>query len=416
MYTKIIFLLCCTCLMNAFAADSAVENGLTLEQAMIRVLENHPKLKISDYEAQAMAARMRQALLAPADRLNISLEDFAGTGNARDVRGIEATLSLSRTLELGNKASRRGEVAEREAYLLGNQKDIDRLGLLTETARRFLHVAADQERLRIAEDAVDLIRLTEKTVENRIRAGKTSTLERQRVAIDLANHELDLDHRRHEMESSRLSLTTLWNDKQPNFDSVEGDIFRLDAVPDFSKLENLLDRNPNLIRHIRTEDLARARIRLAQSKRKPDLDLTAGLRYLGNSEDVAFMLSASIPLGSVGRAQHGIEEAEALSRIEPLNLEQQRLELYTTLFELYQELKHAKDAVETLRKKVIPTAEEMLTAYKTGYQSGRYSLLELIQVQQLLLSTRSRAMEMAANYHNYRIEIDRLTAAQLSQW
>jgi outer membrane protein, heavy metal efflux system len=415
MNIKIVFLLICVHFANVSAANNAVQKGLTLEQAMIRVLENNPKLRIADYEAQAIAARMRQALLAPADRLNVNLEDFAGIGNVSGVRGIEATFSLSRTLELGNKAVSRGAVVEREAQVLGNQKDIDRLDILTETARRFLHVAADQERLDIAQDAIDLIRLTEKTVEKRIQAGKTPTAERQRVAIDLANNTLELDHKLHEMETSRLSLATLWNDKQPNFDRVEGDIFRLDALPNFRELENLLDRNPDLVRHISSADLARARIRLAQSKRKPDLDLSAGLRYLADGDDIAFMLSASIPLGSVGRAQHGIEEAEALSQIAPLNLEQQRLELYATLFGIHQEMKHAKDAVEALRKKIIPAAEQMLAAYKKGFQSGRYSLLELIQVQKLLLNMRSRAVEMATNYHNYRIEIDRLTGAQLSQ-
>lgn len=415
MNKTIIFLLTSLFVVNAFAADQVLPKGLTLEEAMIRVLENHPKLKIADYEAQAIAARMRIALLSPADRINFTLEDFGGIGNVSGVRGIETTLSLSRTLELGHKAVNRGAVVDREGLLLSNQKDIDRLDLLTETARRFLHVVTDQQRLLIAQDAIGLIRLIEKAVEERIQSGKTPIAERHRVAIDFANYELDLDHKRHELESSRLSLATLWNNKQANFGSVEGDVFQLEVLPDFLEMERLLDRNPNLIRHIRAEDLARARIRLARSKSKPDVNLSAGLRYLAEGDDFAFMFSASIPLGSAGRATHGIAEAKALSRIDPLNLEQQRMELYATLFEIHQEMKHARDAVSSLREKIIPTAEQMLMTYKKGYQSGRYSLLELIQVQQLLLSMRSRAVEMAANYHNYRIEIDRLTAAQLSQ-
>lgn len=416
MNIRIFFLLCCLCFTGVHAQDITVKNKLRLEQALIRVLENHPKLKIADYEARAMAARMRQALLAPADRININLEDFAGTGNATGVRGLEASLSLSRTLELGNKATLRGNVVEREALLLRNQQDIDRFDLLTETARRFLHVAADQERLRIALDAIDLIRLSEKTVEERIRTGKTLVGERYRIAIDLANYELELDHRRHEMESSRLSLATLWNETQPDFERVEADIFRIDALPDFNQLVNILDRNPDLVHQIRAGDLAQAKIRLAESKRKPDLEIRPGLRYLSNGDDIAFMFTASIPLGTAKRARHTINEAQAMARINPLNLEQKRMELHATLFEIYQELKHARDAVETLREKIIPAATEMLAAYSKGYQSGRYSLLEMIQVQQLLLDARSRAVEMAINYHNYRIEIDRLTGAELTQW
>lgn len=402
--------------MAVFAADNTMEEGLTLKQVMIRVLENHPRFKIADYEAQAMAARLRQASLAPADRINISMEDFAGIGNVKDVRNIEATLSLSRTLELGNKAAMRGKVVEQEALVRLNQNEIDRMDLLAEAARRFVQVAADQERLRIAEDAIALIRLTEKAVEDHIRVGKTPIAERQRITIDIANYELDLDHKRYEMENSRLQLATLWNDKQPDFADVEADIFHLDPLPDFSELAGFLDRNPDLIHHIRAEHLARAKVRLAESKRKPDLDLSAGLRYLGKGDDLAFILSASVPLGAGNRARHHIEEAEALSRINPLNLEQQRMELHATLFEIYQELKYARNAVDTLLNKIIPATESMLVAYEKGFQTGRYSLLELIQIQHLLRNARSRSVDMAGNYHGYRIEIDRLTSAKFSQW
>jgi hypothetical protein len=113
--------------------------------------------------------------------------------NVSGVHGIEATFSLSRALELGHKAVNRGAVVEREALLLGNQKDIDRLDLLTETARRFLHVAADQQRLVISQDAIDLVRLTEKTVEKRIQSGKTPIAERHRVAIDHVYRYIHID-------------------------------------------------------------------------------------------------------------------------------------------------------------------------------------------------------------------------------
>ncbi len=416
MNIKIVFLLLATSSMVAFSANGTEHTGLRLEQAMFQVLENHPTLRIADYEAKAIAARLRQALLAPANKLNMSLEDFAGSGSARDVRSIEATLSLSRILELGNKADRRGAVIERHAYLQQNENDINRLDLMAETARRFVRVAADQRRLQIAEDAIVLINLTEKTVEERIRVGKTPTTERQRIAIDMANYELDLEHKRHEMASSRIQLATLWNDKQANFKNVSADIFRLDTLPDFNTLAGYLERNPDLVRYIRAEDLANAKIRLAQSKRKPDLELNAGLRYLGGSDDVALMFSASIPLGTAGRAQHRIDEAEALARIEPLNLEQRSMELYATLFEIFQEMKHARDAIEVLTEKIVPAAKTMLAAYEKGFQAGRYSLLELIQVQEILRNAHSRSIDMAANYHTYRIEIDRLTGVKTTKW
>ncbi len=416
MINKTVFLLCCVFVMNASAQEPVVQDGLTLDQVMIQVLENNPVLKVADYEAQALAARMRSALQSPADRVNMSIENFAGTGETVAIRGVEATLSLSRTLERGNKAERRGDVVSGEAQLLKTRKDIDRLNLLADTAQQFLHVATDQERLRLVEQAIELVRMTEATVRKGIASGKTAEVEQQRVIIDLANHELELEHIRHELETSRVHLSTLWGDREAGFARVNADIFTIDALPDFAELTAQLDQNPEITRHLKAEDLTRARIRLMQGRTTPDIEVSAGLRYLGSSNDVAAMLWASIPLGSAARAQPGIEEAESMAQIEPLNLEQQRLELYATLFQIYQEMKHSREAVGVLNETIIPAATTMLADYESGYQLGRYSLQELIQVQQLLHTARSRLLEMASAYHSHRIEIDRLTGAQLTQW
>lgn len=395
---------------------SLAQSELSLDQAIIQVLENHPRLKIADYEAQAMAARIRQVRQQPPVRATLALENFAGTGETVAARGIEATLSLSRTLELGNKAVLRGDVMQGEMNLLHNQKDIDRLNLLADTAQRFLHVAADQERLRLVEEALELIELTGKTVDSRVQAGRVPETERQRVAIDLANHRLELEHTRHELENSRVSLATLWGARQLEYGRVVAEIYGLNEPGDFSELTSLLDRNPHLTRYVSATDLARAKIKLMQSRRVPDVDISAGMRYLGGTNDVAAMLWASIPLGSAGRAQPGIEEAESLASIDPLSLEQKKLELYATLFEVYQEMRHAREAVETLNDTIIPAARQMLQDYENGYGTGRYSLLELIQAQQLLRNARTQLLESAVSFHSHRIEIDRLTGAQITQW
>jgi cobalt-zinc-cadmium efflux system outer membrane protein len=416
MINKTVFLLCCVFAMTASAQEPIAQDSLTLDQAIIQVLENNPVLKVADYEAQALAARMRGAIQPPADRVSMTLENFAGTGETVALRGVEATLSLSRTLERGNKADRRGDVVEGEAQLLLTRKDLDRLNLLADTAQQFLHVATDQERLRLVERAIELVKMTETTVRQGIASGKTAEVELQRVIIDLANHELELEHIRHELETSRVQLSTLWGDRHAGFAGVAADIFQIDALPDFAELTTQLDQNPEITRHLKAEDIARARIRLMQSRTMPDIEVTAGLRYLGGSNDVAAMLWASIPLGSAARAQAGIEEAESMAQIEPLNLEKQRLDLYATLFQIYQEMKHSREAVGVLNETIIPAATKMLADYEGGYKLGRYSLQELIQVQQLLHTARSRLLEMASAFHSHKIEIDRLTGAQLTQW
>ena len=99
---------------------------------------------------------------------------------------------------------------------------------------------------------------------------------------------------------------------------------------------------------------------------------------------------------------------------DPFVYEQRYLLLYSTLFELHQEIKHAIDAVTALRKTIIPQAKQALKDYEKGYAAGRYSFLELTEAQQLLIDLKLEMVIAASDYHRYHIEIDRLTGAGLS--
>lgn len=403
--------------LSSITLAVAAEPGkrtITLEQAIVRVLVHHPQLKIADYDARAIAARIKIAGLKPADSIKLEMEDLGGTGDARLFTGVEATLSLARVLELGNKSTYRADVVKQESYVLRDKQDAERLDLLAATARRFLQVVFDQERISLANVALKLARQTEEAVEKRIRAARSPIAERHRVAIDIARSELELEHAEHELASSRVMLSSMWNNTDPDFGKASADIFKLDAVSAIEDYKQLLDRNPDLIRLATRQRLADARIRLAQVKRKPDIVISGGIRYLGTSDDVGFVLSANIPFGTSQRAAPAIEEAEFLGMIDPLAFEQKRTELYVTLYAIYQELSHSRIAIDLLQQRIIPSAQNALKDYENLYSTGRYSLLELVEVQRTLLNSRMQLLESAADFHRYRIEIDRLTGAPVT--
>jgi cobalt-zinc-cadmium efflux system outer membrane protein len=145
-----------------------------------------------------------------------------------------------------------------------------------------------------------------------------------------------------------------------------------------------------------------------------NIDLSGGVRYLNITDDTALVVSASIPLGSRSRAAPGIESSRLLSDLHPLLYKQRQLELHASLYEIYQELSHASTASRTLREQIVPEAELALRDYEKGYRSGRYSLLELSDAQKTLLDARLETVMTAADFHNYRIEIERLTGQAMS--
>lgn len=399
---------------NVVVAATTGNQTITLDQAIIKVLEHHPQLKIDAYAARALAARIKMAALKPADSIKVEVEDFAGTGEASSFRGMQTTLSLARVLELGNKSTYRSNVVKQESYVLRDMQDAKRLDLLAETTRRFIQVVANQEKLTLAEEALSIANNTKEIVEKKINAAISPKAERHRVDIDIARLQLALEHAEHELKSSKVMLSSMWNETVPDFNSVNADIFRLDEVLTVDAYAQLLDRNPDIVRFTTQQRLADARLQLARIKQKPDIELSGGIRYLNSSDDVGFILSANIPFGTVERAAPAIEETEMLNMIDPLAMEQKMTELYATLYEIYQELSHSKKAARLLEDKIIPTAQQALQDYEKLYSTGRYSLLDLVDAQRTLLNSRSQLLESVADFHRYRIEIDRLTGALIT--
>ena len=399
---------------SSFAAEPPVQSPLTLDEALVVVLENNPVLLAGDYQAQATAAKIRQAKQSTPVNVTLELENFAGSGRFSGDDLLEATLSLGKVLELGNKAGLRGDIARNEAALLGNEQDAERLDLLAEAARRFIHVVVDQERLKIARDKLALAKRTAAIVDKRVRVGKSTDTERRWTRIAVARAETELEHAEHELATSRLKLATQWGKTEAGFSSARASLFALNPLGPFDELAQLLERNPDLTRYAGEQRLADARLRLAQSRRRMDIELSGGVRYHNVTDDSALVLSASIPFGTRSRAAPGIESSRLLSDRHPLLFKQRQLELHASLFELYQELSHAYSASQTLREQIVPEAELALRDYETGYRSGRYSLLELIDAQKTLLDAQLESVMTAADFHKYRIEIERLTGQALS--
>jgi cobalt-zinc-cadmium efflux system outer membrane protein len=401
---------------SAHAEANLNTNPISLEQVVANVLEQNPQILAGDIEARAAVERIQQAQQSSSPlTLTLELENLAGS----DVYGgddrLETTLSFAKVLELGRKPELRGSVAKYEANLLKNEQDVKKLDLLAQASRRFVDVVLFQQKLKIAKNKLALIKDIQDIAAKRARLGKSPQAEQRRVRIDLERAKIELEHIEHELKASRLRLSSTWGSTSPDFTSAQAEIFSLQEPVAFQQLEELLARNPDIVQYATLERLAAARQNLAVSRSRSDMEIAGGIRHLSQTSDNALVLSASIPFGSSSRAKPYIEEARLLSQITPYTLEQRRITLHTNLYELYQEIHHAFDAVKVLREIIIPEAELVLRDYQRGYEAGRYSLIELNTIQRTLLDARLEAAVTAGNYHRNKIEIERLTGKYMAR-
>ncbi len=396
------------------AIETQKEKSITLEQVIVNVLERNAQLQINDFAAGAAAARIRQAQQGTQIAMKLELQNLGGSRGYKGLEQLEGTLSIVKIMERGSKASKRGDLALQKSDLLRTDQDRKRLDLLANAAGQFMHVVVDQHRLRVAHEKMKLMQGTHEIVKTRVKAGRSHVAEQRRVAIALARAEIEWEHAEHELTTSRLKLATHWGETDVKFTHAEANLFNLPVLPPFKQLETLLINNPDLSRFATTERVAKAQLRLAQSRAQSNLEVAGGIRYFNQPGDAALVLSASIPFGSGARAKPHVAEMSYLAQSEPYRYEQQRLTLHSSLYGIYQELLHAQTAYAALSQRIIPLAKQVSDDYEQGYRSGRFSLLELRQAQQTLLDTRLEAVIAAANYHRFRIEIERLTGAALN--
>ncbi|MBA3564396.1 MAG: TolC family protein [Gammaproteobacteria bacterium] len=388
-------------------------SSITLTDAVARTLAENPGLRAAGFELRALESRREQAGLRPPLELRVEAEDFLGSGNLRGIDALETTLRLGTVIERGGKRARRIDRADSERALLAVEQDTQRLDLLAEVARRFIHVVADQEALVLTRRATELGRRSQSLVTRRVRAAKAGEAESSKATIALARAEIAEEHARHELNSARVTLTSAWNVREPDFVIADASFFDLPEPQPLQTLVASLDRNPDLARFASERRVREAQLALARSERSSDVTLNAGVRRLEAFDDQALVFGISVPLGAASRAVPYEREVE--SRLQAVESREAaaRADLYRTLYALYQELLHARTQADTLRERVIPQAEKALRVTEDGYELGRYSYLELVDAQQLLLTVQREAIEAARDYHLFFVELERLAGRAL---
>jgi len=398
-------LLCAPCA----AAESAGE-VLSLSEAIERSLERNLDLRAFGYELEALAGRVQQAGVRPPPEVQALAENVLGSGERSDFDTAEITLSLVLSLERGAR-ERRVETARAGGELLSTELRIQRLDVAAEAARRFIDVLEAQQGLSEAEEATALGRRMRETVQKRLQAGQVPRAEVARAEAQLARLGLDEEHAEHQLAAARQRLAAHWGATEPDFGKAQGELLGLLPLEDYAQLRVRLAETGDLERLVSEKRLREAEIRLAEARRRPPWQVTAGVRRFEIDDEHAFVVGVSVPLASRSSVQGAVAESRARSAQVDARADALRVKLESELYALYQELRHSYSQVATLREQVLPRMTEAAEQARQAYERGRYSYGEWVLAQRELLEVRRELLRASAQAQRERIEIERLTGA-----
>lgn len=398
----------CTFAMRAQA------DPLTLQDAVKATLQHNPQLAGYAFREQALQGERQTAALKPQFHASTQVENVAGSGTYKGVDSGEFTLSLSSVIELGGQLDARlGLVTARQQQLESTQRVLT-LDLLSQVTRQFIDVATAQEYLVLLQQTRDLTQQTVTTLNKQVQAGRTPEAELLRAKAAVARAGIDVQKAEQSLTSERVKLSVFWADTTPDFTQVKADLFTIPEPAPLPVLLTRLENNPDLMLLGNEVHLRAAELRHAQAERKPSLEWSAGVRRLQATEDSAFVIGMSVPLGSGGRASGAITTATANQAGAEQQRDATRLQLEAQLLSLHQAYQQALAEVNALRSDVIPQLRQAMRATDDAFQRGRYSYLELNLAQRELLTEQLSLIDAAARAHVLSTDLERLTAAPLS--
>lgn len=398
----------------AQAAAAEAENDLSLSQVLARVLRDSPELAVFPYYRRAAEARVLQARLRPNPELSLEVENVAGDGAFAGTDSAEVTLALSQVIELGGKRRYRQAVAQRAGDVVQRDYEIARLDVLAEAAGRFLDVARAQRLLQLAEQAAEWASQAEQAVEARFRAGGASRAELSQARIEAMRAGLAIGEAENALETARLQLAGQWGAEQADFGGARAKLFALAEPLPFTALRAALERSPQLQRYLTLDRLQQAQLDLAIAQGRQNLSVGVGVKRFEATGEQALTFEVAMPLGVSNRNQGEIAAARA--DLERLGRERTvtRLELFTELYRLYQQLQQARRTVDVLHRQALPEAGQALEQVRQGYRGGRFSYLQWVEARRQRLAVEREAVEAAVTFHRTVLALEQLTGVALT--
>ncbi len=393
------------------AADAVAPDPsgvLTLGEALALALARSPELAGDAYDVRIAEARALQASLVPNPVGGVMVENFAGSGPFDGSDNAMTTLRISQLIELAGKREKRTAVARGEAALAGWDYETQRLALLVTTASRFIDVLANQRRLELARQQLELAEAVHRIVSDRAAAGVVAGAERDRSAVRVSQERIALERIERRLTASRHQLAAIWGAKAVTFDGVAGDLDALAAVPGYEALSLLAVQNPRIARWDDEIAQRRAAIALEQSQAIPDVSVGPGIRYMNDIDERAMVVEAMVELpifdrnqGNILAARYALARARFQKQAAEAAVQQ---ELATAL----SELSAAYRTATILRDETLPAARSAFEAARDAFRAGATDFINVLDAQRTYIDVEQQYLDALAEYHTARNTVDGL--------
>lgn len=358
---------------------------------LLRSAASAPRLSAAAAETRRAEGLARQAGARPNPTLSIVSENFSGSGPYRAFDGAETTLQASLPLELGGQraariAAGRAEIEATRARAKQAQADF-----AFDLAMAYAAAEAADLRGARAEDDVAAGREDARAARALVDAGREANLRALQSEAALGAAQAELDVARAAREAAFARLGALAGSPRP-ITSIGHSLLNLASTP--AAAARVFDPlgSPLYIAASAEREAAARLVRVEQTRAIPDLTASVGARRFAADNSTATVAGLSVPFPLFDRNRGNIDAARAALQAADARLEAARLDAEAEGRAALSQIAASQarlDATVASER----TAAEAYRLSRLGYESGKTSLLELINARRALGAARSAIVE-----------------------
>lgn len=381
---------------------------LTLKDALNLALNANPEIAVAIREREAIEGIKTQAATRPNPSLSTSIQDTRSSNR-------QTLLQLNQEIELGNKREARIEAADSFYTKAEAELDNKKTEIHANVIAAFYTVLIAQERLTLAKSSLDIAELARDAASNRVKAGKSSPVEETKSKIAEASAKIEFNQANTQLTNSRKRLAALWGSALPTFENAEGDATVIPEMAAFSTLASQLDNAPAIKLANIEIDSRSALTKVERSKGTPNITISAGVV---NNQELSgvnqALLGLSIPIPIFDRNQGNLQEAVSRQYKAQDELVALKNQLAANLSGQYERLNTARQAAESLKTNILPSAQSAFDAANKGFSAGKFNFLDVLDAQRTLVQAKSQYIETLLDAHQAVAEIERILGDVIS--
>ena len=381
-------------------ATSASAQTYTLEEAVRTAVANSPQGEATAARLDGLNAARSAADTNPAPTIDGTVENIGTPGFSQ--WQIDGTYN-QRLERSGKRAARvglaQGDIAVAEAEAL-----VRRLDLASEVQALYVEAQAAALSLELARSRVEIAETLANEVQRRVDEARDPLFAGTRARTQLAEARVDLGLAEHAFEAALARLALLTGGDPGSIGVVTSGFLEAEEIATTSTDLTPVDLAVFQARRERAD----ANYRLQEANSRTDPTVFAGPRLFGNG-DVAVIVGFSLPLPNRALNRANIDRAAAEQRQVEADLAVERFQRRRQIALAAERVEEARHEAEAIQEQVVPGAEQTLREVRAGYNRGGFTFLDVSIAQTALHEARVRFVDALAEYHQAKVDYDRLT-------